>query len=159
MALHELMSETVKDDLTAHLFLDRLLAPEVTLRDGPRIRKSLRLPGQPPGQTLSIFEWGFQPELHQRRIETLATCGYIHEYETVLLQGPLGIGTTEGASSPGAFGQSRVRSTERESVFRGSPRIASRAQFKCGFSRASPSRRSMRRRPRAPTRDRTTGGG
>ena len=101
LALPELMSEAVKDDLPVHRFLDRLLASEVTQRDERRIKTSLRLSGLPPGHTLSNFEWGFQPGFDQRRIETLATCGYIREHETILIQGPPGIGKTHLAVALG----------------------------------------------------------
>lgn len=101
LALPELMSEAVKDDLPVHRFLDRLPASEVTQRDERRIKTSLRLSGIPPGQTLSNFEWGFQPGFDQRRIETLATCGYIREHETLLIQGPPGIGKTHLAVALG----------------------------------------------------------
>ena len=45
LALPDLMSEAVKDDLPVHRFLDRLLASEVTQRDERRIKTSLRLSG------------------------------------------------------------------------------------------------------------------
>ncbi len=93
-ALADLISEAVKEDLPVHRFLDRLLAAETSRRDERRVKTSLRLSGLPTGQTLSNFDWGFQPGFDQRRMDTLATCGFVREHETILIQGPPGIGKT-----------------------------------------------------------------
>jgi DNA replication protein DnaC len=100
-ALPDLIHDAVKEDLPVHRFLDRLLAAELTRRDERRIKTSLRLSGLPPGQTLQNFDWGFQPGFDQRRIETLSTCGFIREHETILIQGPPGIGKTHLAVAMG----------------------------------------------------------
>lgn len=100
-ALTDLITEAVKDDLPVHRFLDKVLAAELSRRDERRVKTSLRLSGLPPGQTLSTFEWGFQPGFDQRRMETLATCTYVREHETVLIQGPPGIGKTHLAVALG----------------------------------------------------------
>jgi len=40
------------------------------------------------GQTLDTFDWSFQPSIDRKRIEALATCAWIREHATVLMQGP-----------------------------------------------------------------------
>ena len=90
--LSELVNEAVKQNLAAHKFLDKLLTAELSEREERRIKTSLRLSGLPPGQTLGNFDFSFQPSVEKSRIETLGTCEWIREHETVLIQGPPGVG-------------------------------------------------------------------
>lgn len=99
--LSELVGQAVKKNLSVHRFLDELLANELAHREERRIKTSLRLSGPPPGQTLGNFDFSFQPAIKKSRIETLATCEWIREYETVLLQGPPGVGKTHLAVALG----------------------------------------------------------
>jgi len=99
--LGELLSQAVKKELPAHRFLDQLLEAEVRQREERRIRTSLRLSGLPPGLTLAGFDFAFQPSIEKSQIETLATCAWIRERETLLLQGPPGVGKTHLAVALG----------------------------------------------------------
>jgi DNA replication protein DnaC len=90
--LKELVNEAVKQNLVAHKFLDGLLKVELTQREERRIKTSLRLSGLPPGQTIGNFDFGFNPSIEKSRIETLATCSWIRDHDTVLIQGPPGVG-------------------------------------------------------------------
>jgi DNA replication protein DnaC len=92
--LSEVVNEAVKSNLAPHVFLERLLAAELSQREERRIKTSLRLSGLPTGSTLGNFEWSFQPGIERKQVETLATCAYIREHATVLLQGPPGVGKT-----------------------------------------------------------------
>jgi len=93
-ALAEEMSEAVKHDRAAHVMLDRLLCKEIAARDERRVRTSLKLSNLPPGMTLGGFDFGFQPSIERRQVETLATCAFIREHATLLVQGPPGVGKT-----------------------------------------------------------------
>lgn len=86
--LDEMLAAAVKADGGPHRFLDQLLETELSWRDERRVRTSLRLSGLPTGQTLEGFDFSFQPSIERSRIETLATCQWIRENRTVLLQGP-----------------------------------------------------------------------
>jgi DNA replication protein DnaC len=93
-ALAEELSEAVKQNRPAHQVLERLLAREVQQRDERRIKTSLKLSGLPPGMTLGNFDFSFQPSIERRQIETLATCAFVREQMTLLVQGPPGVGKT-----------------------------------------------------------------
>jgi DNA replication protein DnaC len=93
-ALAEELSEAVKHDRPAHALLDRLLSKEVSARDERRVRTSLKLSNLPPGMTLGNFDFSFQPSIERRQVETLATCAFIREHMTLLVQGPPGVGKT-----------------------------------------------------------------
>lgn len=100
--LGELLTQAVKTNVPAHRFLDRLLEEEARRREERRIKTSLRLSGLPTGQTLANFDFDFQPSVERSRIETLATCAWIRERETLLLQqGPPGVGKTHLAVALG----------------------------------------------------------
>ena len=92
--LADRLGEAGKDELVPHVFLDRLMGDEIREREERRVRTALRLSGLPTGQTLGNFDFGFQPSVERSRIETLATCAWLREKETLLIQGPPGVGKT-----------------------------------------------------------------
>lgn len=91
--LAERVTASVKDTVSPHRFVDELLDAELGAREERRVRTSLRLSGLPLGQTLANFDFSFQPSVDRSRIETLATCAWIREGYTLLLQGPPGLPT------------------------------------------------------------------
>ena len=99
--LQPVLNEAVKEQLSAHAFLDRLLELERSRRDERRIKTSLRLSGLPLDMTLGNFDFSFQPAVDRSRIETLSTCAWIRDHETLLFQGPPGIGKTHLAVALG----------------------------------------------------------
>ena len=92
--LGERLEQASKDNLVPHRFLDRLLDDELSERERRRITTSLKLSGLPTGQTLGNFDFGFQPALERSQIETLGTCAWLRVRETLLIQGPPGVGKT-----------------------------------------------------------------
>lgn len=99
--MSETLAEAAKQDWPPHRFLDRLLDDELRVREERRLRTSLRLSGLPTGQTLGNFDFAFQPSVERSRIETLATCAWIREKESLLMQGPPGVGKTHLAIALG----------------------------------------------------------
>ena len=81
--LELLLSEAVKQGSAPHAFVDQLLDIEHQGREGRRVRTALRLPSLPNGAPLADFDFAFQPAIERSRIDTLATCAFIHAAETV----------------------------------------------------------------------------
>lgn len=92
--LAERLGEAASDELAPHTMLDRLLDDELNAREERRVRTTLRLSALPTGQTLASFDFSFQPSIERSRIETLATGAWVRAKETLLIQGPPGIGKT-----------------------------------------------------------------
>lgn len=99
--MEALISEAVKSNTPPHRFLDRLLDEELRHREERRIRTSLKLSCLPTGQTLANFDFAFQPSLELSRIEMLATCQWIRDKRTLLIQGPPGVGKTHSGVALG----------------------------------------------------------
>ncbi len=91
-ALEGLLSEAVRAEMQAHVFLDRLLDAERSGREERRVRTMLKTAKIPTGPTLENFDFAFQPAIERSRIETLATGSWIRNSEVVLMQGPPGVG-------------------------------------------------------------------
>jgi len=47
------------------------------------VKTSLKLSNLPVGQTLENFDFAFQPAIERSRIDTLATCAWVRNAETV----------------------------------------------------------------------------
>jgi len=93
-ALETILNEAVRDGTTVQAFLDTLLGAEADARETRRVATALRLSSLPPGLTLGTFDFAFQPSVERSRIDTLATSAWVRQNQTLLIQGPPGVGKT-----------------------------------------------------------------
>lgn len=107
-ALPEALSQSVKRSVVPQAFLDGLLDVELAAREERRVKTALRLSNLPTGQTLADFDFALQPAVERSRIETLATGAWIRSAESLLIQGPPGVGRTHLAVGLGVKASSRA---------------------------------------------------
>lgn len=75
-------------------FLDQVLTEEVTAKTAKHVTMRTSLARFPFVKGLETFEFGYQPSLDRKQIETLATCRFVEHGENVVLLGPPGVGKT-----------------------------------------------------------------
>jgi len=93
-ALPAILTRAVKEDMGSPALLEQLLRGELERREERRIRTSLRLSGLPMGQTLSNFDFAFQPAVQRSKLDALGTCSWLREKQVLLILGPPGVGKT-----------------------------------------------------------------
>jgi DNA replication protein DnaC len=87
-------------------FLDRLLQDEVERRDTKQLSRRLVKSGLSPEKTLEVFDFSFNPRIHEPALREIALCGFMKPAENVFLVGPSGVGKSHLAQ---AIGHDAVR--------------------------------------------------
>lgn len=94
-ALLPVMLETAQQKTWSYLsFLDILLDEEVCQKEQRRIEANLRISGLPFVKTIDEYEFTFQPNLDQRKINSLFDLTFIQQHQNVIFLGPPGVGKT-----------------------------------------------------------------
>ncbi len=78
-----------------------MLEDEIQRRANKALARRIQRARFDEAQTLSDFDFSFNPKLPAAQIRDLATCGFIERKESVLLVGPVGVGKTHIAQAIG----------------------------------------------------------
>lgn len=107
----EMLDHTIRQlergEVSALEAIDALLAEELAVREGRRIKAALQMARLTTVKTLESFDFSFQPSLDRNRILTLAQLDFVDRHEVLHLLGPPGTGKSHLAL---ALGMEAVRS-------------------------------------------------
>jgi DNA replication protein DnaC len=103
----ELRLDQAHQEKLGHLeFLELMLEDEIQRRANKALANRIQRARFEEAQTLSDFDFVFNPKIPASQIRDLATCGFIERKESLLLVGPVGVGKTHIAQ---AIGQAACR--------------------------------------------------
>lgn len=98
----ELRLDQAHQEKLGHLeFLELMLEDEIQRRQNKSLARRLERAHFEEAQTLTDFDFAFNPKIPSAQIRDLATCGFIERTESVLLVGPVGVGKTHVAQAIG----------------------------------------------------------
>jgi DNA replication protein DnaC len=99
--LDHLVQQIERGQLGSLEAIEALLAEELTIREGRRIKAALQMARLTPVKTLASFDFAFQPSLDRNRILALAGLDFIDRHEVVHLIGQSGTGKSHLAIALG----------------------------------------------------------
>ena len=91
-ALEGVIQQLERGQLGAIEAIDTLLAEEITVREGRRIKAALQMARLATIKTLTGFDFSFQPSLDRNRIMALASLDFVDKHEVVHFIGQSGTG-------------------------------------------------------------------
>jgi DNA replication protein DnaC len=98
--------QAIEEKLSYVEFLQRLLEDEVERRAQKQLTLRLRRATFDLEKTLEGFDFAFNPSINRQQVFDLATCRFVERHESVLIQGPAGVGKSHLAQ---AFGHEACR--------------------------------------------------
>lgn len=99
--LEAMLQQAAAEELPYADFLERLLGEEVGAKTSKNIAMRTAMARFPFVKPLETFDFGYQPSIDQKQLQTLASCHYIEHGDNVIVLGPPGVGKTHLAVSLG----------------------------------------------------------
>jgi DNA replication protein DnaC len=92
--LEALLQEASRQEWSYADFLDAVLSEEVASKTAKNITMRTNLAHFPFIKGLDAFDFGYQPSLDKKQLQSLANCHFIEHGENVVILGPPGVGKT-----------------------------------------------------------------
>ena len=92
--LEALLQEATAKELSYADFLDQVLSEEVACKTAKHVTMRTHLARFPFVKSLESFDFGYQPSLDKKQLQTLSGCHFIEHGENLVLLGPPGVGKT-----------------------------------------------------------------
>jgi DNA replication protein DnaC len=92
--LEALLQEATGKELSYADFLDQVLTEEVASKTAKHVTMRTQLARFPFVKGLDAFDFGYQPSLDKKQIQTLSTGHFIEHGENLVILGPPGVGKT-----------------------------------------------------------------
>ena len=99
--LEAMLQQAAAEELPYADFLERLLGEEVGAKTSKNIAMRTAMARFPFVKPLETFDFGYQPSIDKKQLQTLANCHYIEHGDNVIVLGPPGVGKTHLAVSLG----------------------------------------------------------
>jgi DNA replication protein DnaC len=90
--LEALLQDAASKELSYADFLDQVLSEEVASKTAKNVTMRTNLARFPFVKTLDAFDFGYQPSLDKKQVQTLASCHFIEHGENIVILGPPGVG-------------------------------------------------------------------
>ena len=99
--LEHIVQQLERGQITAIEAIDELLAEEITIREGRRVKAALQMARLATIKTLTGFDFSFQPSLDRNRVMALAQLDFIDRHEVIHFIGQSGTGKSHLAAALG----------------------------------------------------------
>ena len=93
--------QAITEQLSYVEFLQRLIEDEVERRTQKQLALRLRRASVDLAKTLEGFDFSFNARINRQQIFDLATCQFVEKHESLLIQGPTGVGKSHLAQALG----------------------------------------------------------
>ena len=99
--LEAMLQHAAAQELPYAEFLEQVLGEEVAAKASKNIAMRTAMARLPFVKPLETFDFGYQPSIDRKQVQTLASCHFIEHGDNVIVLGPPGVGKTHLAVSLG----------------------------------------------------------